>query len=224
MRPTSAPPKLPDEPAPAAHERRFLVRLSHDSPEQQLINACVHCQQAYLGSVFVAVDTRSLDSGESDLVGSLVAAGCTGQLTSFYEPHRIRGLGELAELISRIWRQTASERDVRPGPRHTHDVAEVLAVGATDTIGVAGAVIESARATAFVVNNLLAATELPLPVPRNVKELPGAPLPAAEVVSAGGGSPFQLGDLLTQGSLEVSQECDQRIELLYEVCEGHYAL
>jgi hypothetical protein len=170
------------EPDPT-HQRRFLV-LSGESASDEVVEACVRWQHEYIGAVFV--------SGGEAVVRRFVAAGCSPQLVTFYDPARVPGLRELSVLLDRFTE--------RPGVA----LAELIAVAPTDVVGAAPDLLESARSVVATVNWMLGSAELP--VPQRVASLD--PDYAEEEPT--------LASTLDWGSGYVELECEQRTDLLHE--------
>ncbi|HEV8558418.1 MAG TPA: hypothetical protein VGR06_18760 [Actinophytocola sp.] len=169
------------EPSPI-HQRRFLV-LSGESAGDAVVEACVRWQHEYVGAVYV--------SGGEAVVRRFVAAGCSPQLVTFYDPARVPGLRELSVLLGRF-----SER---PGLA----LAELIAIAPTDVVGAPADVLESARSVAATVNRTLGSAELP--VPERVASL-----------DPDYGEEPALASALAWGSGYVELECEQQTDLLYE--------
>jgi hypothetical protein len=202
---------------PAAHQRRFLVHGPAAATVPSLAEDCARWQQAHIGAVFVSVGTGSSGRAGSELVEMFLAAGCTGRLVSFYEPGLVEGLEELARLVEETW----SRRGRGAGPRPQGDppyggspsatsleVAEILAVGATETIGFAGAATELAAATAALLNGMLGRRELASPKALPMVSTRNDLLPPIRNDTAG--------RLLREGTRVVSLECEQRIEVFQD--------
>lgn len=196
--------------APPAHPRRYLVRSlnARDSP---VLADCVRWQLAHPGGVFVSVAGPLEPARRRGLVAELLAAGCDRRLTLFYEPDRVPLLRELAELAERLWRH----RGARPWPPAVAsvDVAEILAVGATDTVGVAGGATACAGSVGSLADAALGRAEFARP---RALPVPGRAVPPTasrppDLVADG-----EAGLLLREGTRLVSLECEQRIDLLYE--------
>ncbi|MPY57137.1 hypothetical protein [Streptomyces spongiae] len=209
------------------HERRFLIRATEEVPAPPVVVASREWQQAYIGAVFVSVGTGSSpDTHNTALVRALLAAGFSGRHTTFYSPQDLRHLPELAELTSDLWLRSGDGRTPAPLDAHALAVAELLAVGATHTVGVPPPVVNAARATASVMNSLFTSHEIPLPA-TSAAALPPldaspAPKPAmsANATQAMGTYGHGAHQLLRAGALAVSLECEQLIDLLCEVTEG----
>jgi hypothetical protein len=190
---------MPGEP-PAAHQRRFLVHGPAAAAVPSLAGECAGRQQAHIGAVFVSAGTGS------EVVELFLAAGCTGRLVCFYEPDLVEGLEELARLVEETWSWGRHGDPPRASPLV---VAEILAVGATETIGFAEAATELAAATATLLNERLGRLELPSP-----KAVPVVPRRHDLAPPAGNGT---AGRLLREGTRLVSLECEQRIEAFQDL-------
>ncbi|MEV4562824.1 hypothetical protein AB0K12_03530 [Nonomuraea sp. NPDC049419] len=194
---------------PAAHQRRFLVRA--DPGARALAGHCARWQEAYIGAVFVSVGAK----GEpAELVEMFLAAGCVGRLVTFYQPHLVPELAELARLAETTWR--TARPDGAASEAYWMEVAEVLAVGATETAGFGQDVIERAAATATLLNGALGRGELPTPRPLPAPPANGAP---AGPPPAGG----TAARLLREGARLVSLECEQRVEAFHDLGDTHPA-
>jgi len=188
----------PGEP-PAAHQRRFLVHGPAAATVPSLAEDCAGRQQAHIGAVFVSAGAGT------GVVELFLAAGCTGRLVCFYEPDLVEGLEELARLVEETWSWGHGD-PLRASPL---EVAEILAVGATETIGFAEAATERAAATATLLNETLGRLELPSP-----KAVPVVPRRHDLAPPTGNGG---AGRLLREGTRLVSLECEQRIEVFQDL-------
>ncbi|MGW3240312.1 hypothetical protein ACWDAY_32745 [Streptomyces olivaceus] len=171
----------------------------------------------------MSVDTKHSESGGTEMVDSLLAAGCSEKLTTFYVREQVQHLPELAALVGELWLHTSQAPPTPLSPQAALEVAEVLALGATDSLGVPEAVIQAARATAAAVNRRLTSSELPLPILNHSYSPQTGPATDAGQAAPQRGSdaprsPSQGVDrLLSDGALTVSLDCEQLIDLLFEV-------
>jgi hypothetical protein len=216
-----------DDQPPPVHERRFLIRTSDRlRPESAIDSAGFAWQQAYVGAVFVSVGgERSAGADDTALVRSLLDAGYSAQHTTFFSPRRVRRLPELATLTGELWRRTPDSRSLALLEEQALAVAELLAVGATDAIGIPPLVVGMTRTGAAALNRLLMSNELPLPIAGPPllpsTDSPAGPAPAPPVrpprVSEDRATDDEARRLLHEGELAVSLECDQLIDLLCEI-------
>ncbi|MET8861714.1 hypothetical protein ABZW11_02035 [Nonomuraea sp. NPDC004580] len=188
-----------------------------DAGARSLAGHCARWQEAYIGAVFVSVGPE----GEpAELVEMFLAAGCLGRLVTFYQPHLVPELAELAGLAETTWR--AARPHGAASEAYWMEVAEVLAVGATETAGFGQDVIERAAATATLLNGALGRGELPAPKPLPTPK----PLPAPPANGAPVGPPPAGGTaarLLREGARLVSLECEQRIEAFHDLGDTYPA-
>jgi hypothetical protein len=166
------------EPSPT-HQRRFLV-LSGESAGDEVVEACVRWQHEYLGAVYV--------SGGEAVVRRFVAAGCSPQLVTFYDPARVPGLRELSVVLGQF------------GERPGLTLAELIAVAPTDVVGAPEDLLESARSVVATVNRTLGSAELPVP-----QRIPSLDLDHGD----------EPASALAWGSGYVELECEQQTDLLY---------
>jgi hypothetical protein len=225
MKPAPTVSSAAEEEPPPSYERRFLIRVSDHMLTPSLAQACRRWQQAYIGAVFVSVDAERTESGAAALVDSLLAAGCSETLTTFYMRDQVQHLPELAALVGELWLHTAHDPPAPLSAQRALEVAEVLALGATDSIGVPETVVRAARATAAAVNRRLTSSELPLPALKHPHSLHTAPAngvvpsPSRRALDAPG-HPSQAADrLLSEGARAVALDCEQLIDLLFEAAE-----
>ncbi|MBE1533903.1 hypothetical protein [Actinomadura algeriensis] len=198
------PQRTPTE-SPPAHQRRHLFRASTVREAARLSPMCAGLQESDIGAVFVSVD-------DAETARVFLDGGCAERFVSFYAPEHVHGLREFADLLAEF-----RERRGGPpvdGPAGTRArVAEVLAVGATQTLGVPAEVTAAARATALLLNEVLARAELPLPSEGPVPADDGPRPRPSRTGTDRNGPP------LDDGTSLVSLECEQRIELLHEILE-----
>jgi hypothetical protein len=105
-----------------------------------------------------------------------------------------------------------------PGEDVLGGVAEVLGIGATDTIGIPETVLAPARRTALMINELLGGGEVAVPegfIP---------PPPRSTAVAWRNAAPASaksddIGSMLRAGEQLASLECEQLMDLLHDYAE-----
>jgi hypothetical protein len=212
-----------DGPLPPSHERRVLIRVSDTNPNPDVVSVALEWQQARIGSVFVSVGAGPTGSGEeAELVQSLLDIGYLPQQTTFYAPHEVRRLPQLADMVRELWRRSTNDRPPALSEEDTLAVAELLAVGATDTFEIPQSLVDTARHAAAGLNRLLGTSELPLATARSLSltstnptavSAPATPPATADARARG----HDAGQLLRAGGVAVTLECDQLVSLLCDV-------
>ncbi|MFF4799188.1 hypothetical protein ACFY1U_12325 [Streptomyces sp. NPDC001351] len=161
-------------------------------------------------------------ANEVELVQSLLNMGYLPQQTTFYTPREVRRLPELTAIVRELWRRSADDRPSAPPDEQAPAVAELLAVGATDTFGIPPSLVAAARHTASALNRLLGSSELPLAT-ANSFSLPSTDptaVPAAVTLPGTADTRTRHQDarqLLRAGGLAVTLECDQLVSLLCDL-------
>ncbi|MFI0514882.1 hypothetical protein ACH3Y9_33650 [Streptomyces sp. WSLK1-5] len=212
-----------DGPLPPAHERRVLIHVSDRDPKPDVVTAALDWQQARIGSVFVSVGARHAGSDdEAELVQSLLHMGYLPQQTTFYTPREVRRLPELADIVSELWRRSTDDHLPTPPDDRAPAVAELLAVGATDTFGIPDSLVDAARHTAACLNRLLGSSELPLATAGPASPPTRHPHAVSAPVTPPGPAdgPTRRQDarrLLRTGGVQVTLECDQLLSLLCDI-------
>lgn len=212
-----------DGPLPPSHERRVLIHVSDRDPRPDVVAAALDWQQARIGSVFVSVGAGHAGSSDAtELVQSLLHMGYLSQQTTFYAPREVRRLPELADMVSELWRRSADDRLPSLPDEQAPAVAELLAVGATDTFGIPDSLVDAARHTAACLNRLLGSSELPLATARSASSPTTNPHAASAPVTPPGTAHARTRRqdarrLLRAGGVQVTLECDQLLSLLCDI-------
>lgn len=216
-----------DEQPPPVHERRFLIRVGDEVPEW-VIRACLHWQRKYVGSLFVSLGGGPDTLPPAERIDRLLSAGLSPGMTNFLDPGRIQALAELSEFVDHLWARTPGLSAPEPGGEEARTIAELFAVGATDTVGVPEPLAHAAHEIASCVNSQLTNDGIPCPVPAepsSVEPLLVTPLPATrtggraltDVIGAGAGSET----LLRESAAVVTRECEQVTDLIRWFVEHH---
>ncbi|MET7731860.1 hypothetical protein ABZT02_10875 [Streptomyces sp. NPDC005402] len=197
--------------------------MSDRDPKPDVVSVALDWQQARIGSVFVSVGaghTGTVDDAE--LVQSLLNMGYLPQQTTFYAPHEVRRLPELADIVRELWRRSANDRKPALPDEQAPAVAELLAVGATDTFGIPHSLVDAARHTAAGLNRLLGSSELPLATARSFSSSSTDSTAVSAPVSLPGTADTRARrpdarQLLRTGGVAVTMECDQLVSLLCDI-------
>ncbi|MFF0095170.1 hypothetical protein ACFYSF_35275 [Streptomyces canus] len=197
--------------------------MSDRNPNPDVVSVALDWQQARIGSVFVSVGAGHTGSAEdAELVQSLLDIGYLPQQTTFYAPHEVRRLPELADMVRELWRRSTNDRPPALPDEQALAVAELLAVGATDTFGIPHSLVAAARHTAAGLNRLLGSSELPLATARSLILPSTNPTVVSAPVALPGTADARARrqdarQLLRAGGVAVTLECDQLVSLLCDV-------
>lgn len=224
----------PVEPPPR-HQRRFLIQAGSSAQVNDwLLHHCAQWQHEYPGGLFISLHSAIPERSIAALISLFRAAGCDENMSVFYRPSRLAALPELADLIRSARQKAVTAGFAPPGESPTGDsptgdsptgedahsgVAEVLGIGATDTIGVPETVLAPARLTALMINELLGSGEVAIPAVFS----PSAPRSSGAAWRNAAQASVKIDDIgfvLRAGEQLASLECEQLMDLLHDCAES----
>ena len=210
---------------PPRHQRRFLIQAG--SPAQVddwLLHHCVQWQHEYPGGLFISLRSAMPEHSVAALISLFRAAGCNENMSVFYRSSRLTALPELAGLIRAVRRKALAvgfgpASGTPPGEDALSGVAEVLGIGATDTIAIPETVLAPARGTALMINELLHSSEVAIPE-GFVSSPPRSSSTAWRNAAPAGAKSDDIGSMLRAGEQLASLECEQLMDLLHDYAES----